>query len=475
MPDTAPSFTSSALPVDLHQAQQILDEAVSGADDGELYIERTQSESLWFDDGRLKSSSFGADAGFGLRVVAGESVGYGNASNLSLEAIRRAAGAAVLAKQGYKGTLSERPASSPYALYAPVDPLDGPSFADKITLLQTIDAYARTRYSDVVQVSASVVAERREVDILRPGGLHLSDIRPLVRISIAVTVEREGRRETASQGAGGRTTFERFIQPEAWQAMVDEAVRQARTNLDAIEAPTGEMDVVLAAGWPGVLLHEAVGHGLEGDFNRKCTSAFAGRMGQRVAAPGVTVVDDGTLSERRGSLHFDDEGTPTHATTLIEDGILVGYMHDRQSARLMNLAETGNGRRQSYAHVPMPRMTNTFMLGGNTPQEEMIQSTKRGLFAVNFGGGQVDITNGKFVFQCTEAYLIEDGKITAPVKGATLIGDGPSALTRISHIGNDFALDPGVGMCGKAGQSLPVGIGQPSLKIGGLTVGGTAA
>ena len=299
-------------------------------------------------------------------------------------------------------------------------------------------------------------------------------MRPLVRINVSVTVEREGRRESASAGAGGRAGFETWIAPDRWRDQVDEALRQALVNLDAIPCPAGEMDVVLGPGWPGVLLHEAVGHGLEGDFNRKGSSAFSGKLGQRVAAPGVTVVDDGSIMGRRGSLTIDDEGTPTQRNVLIEDGILVGYMHDRMSARLMGMEATGNGRRESFAHVPMPRMTNTFMEGGRDKLADMIASTKRGLYAVNFGGGQVDITNGKFVFQCTEAYLIEDGKVTAPVKGATLIGDGPTALTRISAIGDDFAFDPGVGVCGKAGQGVPVGIGQPSLKIHGLTVGGTA-
>jgi len=302
----------------------------------------------------------------------------------------------------------------------------------------------------------------------------LRDVRPLVRVNVQVTVERDGRRETGSSGAGGRASYEAWISPDKWQGQVDEALRQALVNLDAIAAPAGEMDVVLGPGWNGVLLHEAVGHGLEGDFNRKGISAFSGRIGERVAAKGVTVFDDGSLAGRRGSLTIDDEGTPTERTVLIEDGILVGYMHDRMSARLMGLSATGNGRRQSYAHMPLPRMTNTGMMNGNSSQAEMIASMKRGLFCANFGGGQVDITNGKFVFQCTEAYLVENGKITAPVKGATLIGDGPSALTRVEMIGDDFDFDNGVGVCGKAGQSLPVGVGQPSLKIKGLTVGGTS-
>ena len=340
--------------------------------------------------------------------------------------------------------------------------------------MQEIDAFARARDPRVVQVNCSLMGERRTVEILRADGRLVRDVRPLARVNVSLTVERDGRRENGSSGAGGRAGFEAWITPEGWQAQVDEALRQALTNLDSIACPAGEMDVVIGPGWNGVLLHEAVGHGLEGDFNRKGTSAFSGRIGERVAAPGVTVFDDGSLAGRRGSLTVDDEGTPTERTILIEDGVLVGYMHDRMSARLMGMAPTGNGRRQSFAHMPMPRMTNTAMMGGSTPQAEMIESTKRGLYCANFGGGQVDITNGKFVFQCTEAYLIEDGKITVPVKGATLIGDGPSALTRVTMIGDDFKFDPGIGVCGKSGQGVPVGVGQPSLKITGLTVGGTA-
>ena len=340
--------------------------------------------------------------------------------------------------------------------------------------MQEIDAYARAKDPRICQVMASLAGERRIVEIVRADGRLLRDVRPLVRLNVQVTVERDGRRESGSYGAGGRAGFETWITPERWQEQVEEALRMALVNLDSVPCPAGEMDVVLGPGWNGVLLHEAVGHGLEGDFNRKGTSAFSGRIGERVAAPGVTVFDDGHIAGRRGSLTIDDEGTPTSRTILIEDGILVGYMHDRMSARLMGTQPTGNGRRQSYAHMPLPRMTNTGMLAGESNREEMISSTQRGLYCANFGGGQVDITNGKFVFQCTEAYLIEDGKIAAPVKGATLIGDGPSALTRVTMIGDDFCFDPGIGVCGKAGQGVPVGVGQPSLKLTGLTVGGTA-
>jgi TldD protein len=460
--------------VDPDEALSILQGALSGADDGELFLERSELESLVFDDGRLKSAAYDATEGFGLRVVAGETAGYAHANEISAPALRRAADAAALAKTGHAGVTAEGPRATNQRLYEPVDPLASPAFSDKIALLQEIDAFARARDPRVVQVSATLVGERRAVEILRADALTVRDVRPLVRLNISVTVEKDGRRESATTGAGGRAGFETWIQPARWQAQVDEAIRQAVVNLDAVDCPAGEMDVVLAAGWPGVLLHEAIGHGFEGDFHRKGSSVFTGMMGKRVAAPGVTVVDDGSIAGRRGSLTVDDEGTPTSRTVLIEDGIMVGLMHDRLSARQMGVAATGNGRRQSFAHMPMPRMTNTFMENGDASRADMIASTRRGLYAANFGGGQVDIANGKFVFQCTEAYLIEDGKVTAPVRGATLIGDGATALTKIEMVGNDFEFDPGVGVCGKAGQGVPVGIGQPSLKMGGLTVGGTA-
>ncbi len=469
----APSILDAA-GVDPARALETLQTALAGADDGELFLERSESEGLMFDDGRLKQASYDATEGFGLRVVSGETAGYAHSSEISEAAIGRAAAAAALAKRGHGGVVAEGPRQTNRKLYGEDDPLAAPAFGDKVALLQEIDAFARARDPRVVQVTASIAGERRQIEILRGDGRLLRDVRPLVRVNVSVTVERDGRRETGSSGAGGRTSFAAWVQPEHWQAQVDDALRMALVNLDAVPCPAGEMDVVLGPGWNGVLLHEAVGHGLEGDFNRKGVSAFSGRIGERVAAPGVTVFDDGSIADRRGSLTFDDEGTPTSRTILIEDGILRGYMHDRLSARMMGVDPTGNARRQSYAHMPMPRMTNTGMLGGDTPREEMIRSMKRGLYCANFGGGQVDITNGKFVFQCTEAYLVEDGRITAPVKGATLIGDGPSALTRVQMIGDDFCFDPGVGVCGKAGQGVPVGVGQPSMKIGGLTVGGTS-
>ncbi|MFN3513008.1 MAG: metalloprotease TldD [Phenylobacterium sp.] len=470
---SAPSILDSA-GVAPERAREILGEALAGADDGELFVEKSESESFLFDDGRLKSAAYDSSEGFGLRVVAGETAGYSHASEISEAAIRRAAQSSALAKRGYSGAADPAPRATNTRLYGEEDPTASPAFSDKVALLQEIDAWARARDPRVVQVMASLAGERRTVEILRADGRLIRDVRPLCRINVQVTVEKDGRRETGFAGAGGRAGFEAWIDAGKWQAQAEEALRQALVNLEAVPCPAGEMDVVLGPGWNGVLLHEAVGHGLEGDFNRKGTSAFSGRIGERVAAPGVTVFDDGSLPGRRGSLTVDDEGTPTERTVLIEDGILVGYMHDRMSARLMGLSATGNGRRQSYAHMPMPRMTNTAMEGGSHTREEMIASTKRGLYCANFGGGQVDITNGKFVFQCTEAYLIEGGKIAAPVKGATLIGDGPSALTRVTMIGNDFDFDPGVGVCGKSGQSVPVGVGQPSLKITGLTVGGTS-
>jgi TldD protein len=471
MPDTIRSDDSMA-EMDWDKAASQLAEAAHGADDAELFAEDSRSESFVWDDGRLKSASFDASQGFGLRVVAGERAGYGHSSVLDVSAVARAADAAASAKLGHEGTLDVGPVRVNRRLYGDLDPIEAPGFTDKTGLLAEIDAYCRAKDPRVVQVSASLAGSRRAVTILRPDGARVEDARPLVRINVSVTVERDGRRENGSAGAGGREAYAAFIAPERWKALADEALRIALVNLDALPAPSGEMDVVLGPGWPGVLLHEAVGHGLEGDFNRKGASAFAGKIGQRVAAPGVTVVDDGTFENRRGSLTIDDEGTPTGRTVLIEDGILKGYLQDRMNARLMGVAPTGNGRRESYAHRPMPRMTNTFMEAGEEDPGEILAALKNGVYAVGFGGGQVDITSGKFVFQCTEAYLVEDGQIKHPIKGATLIGDGPSVLTRVKMVGNDLKLDEGVGTCGKDGQSVPVGVGQPTLYVSGLTVGG---
>ncbi|HZU91531.1 MAG TPA: metalloprotease TldD, partial [Stellaceae bacterium] len=427
------------------------------------------------DDGRIKSVSFDTTQGFGLRAVAGEAAGYAHASELSEAAIRRAAAAVRAVASGYSGILAAPPVGTNRALYTEDNPLGLVDLSAKTRLLAEIDAYARGRDPRVRQVMASLSGVWQAVQIIRADGSRVADIRPLVRLSVAIVVGDGERMETGSAGAGGRVTYERYLDPRRWRAQVDEALRQALVNLDSVPAPAGEMRVVLGPGWPGVMLHEAVGHGLEGDFNRKKTSAFSGLIGERVAAPGVTVVDDGTLPDRRGSLTIDDEGTPSSHTVLIEDGILKGYMQDRMNARLSGMAPTGNGRRESFAHAPMPRMTNTYMLAGRHDPQEIIGAVKRGLYAVHFGGGQVDITSGKFVFSASEAYLIEDGKIGPAVKGATLIGNGPDALTRVAMIGNDLKLDDGIGTCGKDGQSVPVGVGQPTLLIEGLTVGGTAA
>ena len=460
--------------LDKTRVGKILSRGLEGADDGELFLEYRQSEMLVFDNGRLKQATYDTAQGFGLRAVKDEAVGYAHASDVSEAAIARAAEAVRAVKGGYAGHASAGPGRTNVRLYTDENPLGSPGFEAKVKLLEEIDAYARAKDPRVRQVSASLGASWQIVEILRPDGEIYRDVRPLVRVNVSVVAGQGDRQETGSHGYGGREGYERFIAAGAWRGAVDDAVRQALLNLDAVPAPAGEMDVVLGAGWPGVMLHEAVGHGLEGDFNRKKTSAFAGLMGQQVAAKGVTVVDDGTLSSRRGSLSIDDEGTPTNRTVLIEDGILVGYMQDRQNARLMKMKPTGNGRRESHAHVPMPRMTNTYMLAGQHDPKEIIASVKNGLYAVSFGGGQVDITSGKYVFQCTEAYKIENGKVAAPVKGAMLIGNGPTDLNRITMIGNDFALDPGIGTCGKNGQGVPVGVGQPSLRMDRITVGGTA-
>ncbi len=459
--------------LDRQEVARHIGRGLAGADDGELYLEYAQSEMLVFDNGRLKQATYNTDQGFGLRAVKDEAVGYAHSSDLSEAALARAADAVRAVKGGYGGRYAEPPGRSNVRLYGDDSPLATPAFETKVRLLETIDAYARAKDPRVRQVSISFGASWQAIEILRTDGESYRDVRPLVRVNVSVVVGDGERQESGSHGYGGREGFSRFIERDAWQGAVDDAVRQALVNLEAVPAPAGEMDVVLGAGWPGVMLHEAVGHGLEGDFNRKRTSAFAGLMGKRVASKGVTVVDDGTLAQRRGSLSIDDEGTPTGRTSLIEDGILVGYMQDRQNARLMDMKPTGNGRRQSHAHVPMPRMTNTFMLAGERDPAEIITSVNNGIYAVNFGGGQVDITSGKYVFQVTEAYKIEDGKIGQPLKGAMLIGNGPTDLNRVSMIGNDLALDTGIGTCGKNGQGVPVGVGQPTLRMDRITVGGT--
>ncbi|WP_333822128.1 metalloprotease TldD [Pinisolibacter sp.] len=456
-------------------ARRITAEATEGADDGELYLEYRQSESLMFDNGRLKSASFDTTQGFGLRAVTGEVSGFAHSGEISESALKRAADAVKAVKGGRSGTYAAAPARTNARLYGDVNPIGAPAFEDKVKLLAEIDAYARDRDSRVRQVTASLAASWQIVEILRPDGSRARDVRPLVRVNVSVVAGSGDRQESGSHGFGGREGFQRFVAVDRWQHAVDEALRQALVNLESVPAPAGTFDVVLGPGWPAVLLHEAVGHGLEGDFNRKKTSAFAGLLGERVAAPGVTIVDDGTLPDLRGSLTIDDEGTPTSCTTLIEDGILVGFMQDRQNARLMGVEPTGNGRRQSFAHMPLPRMTNTYMRAGSMDPAEILASVEDGIYAVNFGGGQVDITSGKFVFECTEAYRIEKGKVGAPLKGAMLIGNGADALTRVKMIGDDLMLDPGIGTCGKGGQGVPVGVGQPTLRLDGLTIGGTEA
>ncbi len=461
--------------LDQDTALALLREATQGADDGELFLERRKSEVLSFDDGRVKNASFDASEGFGLRAVKGETAGYAHSTTIDEHALKRAVSTARLAVGDGGGTMAAAPAGTNRKLYSDDDPMLQATFPAKIDVLRDIDAFARGLDPRVVQVSATIAASHQEVLILRPEGTLVTDTRPMSRLNISVIVEENGKRESGSMGGGGRAGLIGLIGRDHWEPVAREALRIALVNLDAEPAPAGVMDVVLGPGWPGILLHEAIGHGLEGDFNRKGSSAFAGLMGQQIAAKGVTVLDDGTIPDRRGSITVDDEGTPSAKNTLIEDGVLVGYMQDRQNARLMGVAPTGNGRRESYAHAPMPRMTNTYMLAGDTPPEALVADLKDGIYAVGFGGGQVDITNGKFVFSCTEAYRVKNGVVGAPVKGATLIGDGATALKQIRGIGNDMKLDPGIGNCGKAGQWVPVGVGQPSLMIGGLTVGGAAA
>lgn len=442
-------------------------------DYADLYFQYSRAESWSLEEGIVKSGSFGIDQGVGVRAVSGDKTAFAYSDDISLPALESAALATrAIARQGGRHTAPMLHPGKGRKLYLPHDPIASLAAADKVALLERLERHARALDPRVTQVMASLAGEYEVVLVARSDGLMNADIRPLVRLSLQVIVESNGRREQGSAGGGGRFGYD-YFSDELLRAYAQKAVHQAVINLDAKPAPAGSMTVVLGSGWPGILLHEAVGHGLEGDFNRKGSSAFSGRVGERVAAKGVTVVDDGTIADRRGSLNMDDEGNPTQRTLLIENGILRGYLQDTLNARLMDVPVTGNARRESFAHLPMPRMTNTMMLNGDKTPQEIIASVKHGLYAANFGGGQVDITSGKFVFSTTEAYLIEDGRITTPVKGATLIGNGPEALTRISMIGNDLALDPGVGTCGKEGQSVPVGVGQPTVRIDGLTVGGT--
>ncbi len=470
-------------PFDLESAALARVFGVLGAhriDDADLYFQATQSESWSLEEGIVKSGSFSIECGVGVRAIAGEKTAFAYSDEISLHALDDAARATrAIARAGQNRrvqvvsrSVKSTAAAVPVPLYPQADPLTSLEAAQKVALLERLERLCRARDPRVTQVMAHLGGEHEVVLIARADGSIAADVRPLVRLSVQVIAEQDGRREAGSAGGGGRSDYAHFT--EAVLAdYAERAVSQALTNLEAVPAPAGTMSVVLGPGWPGILLHEAIGHGLEGDFNRKGSSAFAGRLGERVAAPGVTVVDDGTIPLRRGSLTVDDEGTPAQRTVLIEDGVLRGYLQDRMNARLMKMKPTGNGRRESFAHVTLPRMTNTYMLAGPHDPAEIIASVKKGIYASNFGGGQVDITNGKFVFSTAEAYLIEDGKVTRPVKGAMLIGNGPDALTRVAMVGNDMQLDTGVGTCGKEGQSVPVGVGQPTLRIDGLTVGGT--
>jgi TldD protein len=460
--------------LDPETAQRITGEVLNACDDGELYLQYSANESFVFDDGRLKVADYSMDSGFGLRGISGEMTGFAHANEISEGAIRRASQTLQLIEPS-KSKMAAAPRHNNRHLYTGDNPLDAIPFEKKAALCAEIDAAARARDPRVAQVSVGLSGSWSVVEIVRPDGFVATDIRPLVRLNVSIVAEDNGRRETGSFGMGGRYLYDRLFVRAEWERAIDSALDQALVNLRSVAAPAGEMTVLLGPGWPGVLLHEAIGHGLEGDFNRKGTSAFSGRIGDRVAVPGVTIVDDGSIGERRGSLSIDDEGTPTQETVLIEDGILKGYMQDRMNARLMGVPATGNGRRQDYAHSPMPRMTNTFMKSGQDDPEELLGRVKDGIFCKSFGGGQVDIVSGKFVFSCTEAYRVKNGKLGDPIKGATLIGDGPTVLTKLTGIGNDSALDEGVGICGKGGQTVPAGVGQPTLLVSGLTVGGTAA
>ena len=459
---------------DLTKVQSLLSDTLESSDDGELYLESTKSESFSFDDGRMKNISYDSTKGFGLRAIAGEARGFAHSGEISESSLKRASETVKSVSKNYSGIMAPAPSHGiNKPLYTSLSPIEGTSFQIKTNLLEEIDAYARSLDTNVVQVSASVSASHQAIQILRADGERTADIRPLVRLNVSLVVEKKGRRETGSSGCGGRGEYKEWINSDRWKGQVREALRIANTNLESIPTPAGEMPVILGPGWPGVMLHEAVGHGLEGDFNRKGTSLYSNKIGERVASKGVNVFDDGTIINRRGSLTIDDEGVPSQKNLLIEDGILVKYMQDTQNAYLMNVEPTGNGRRQSFAHCPMPRMTNTYLDNGSFSSKEIIESVDKGIYAVNFGGGQVDITSGDFVFSSSEAYMIENGKIKYPIKGATLIGNGANAMHKIKMIGNNLKLDEGIGTCGKDGQGVPVGVGQPTLLMDGITIGGT--
>jgi TldD protein len=454
-------------------AENIISETLNKCDDGELYLEDSKSESILLDDNKIKSSSYSSDLGFGFRAISGEIVAYSHSNEISKDSLNQSSKNLQSTLKSSKGTYNHEIPKTNKNFYNDINPIEEKDLNSKLKVLNKVNNYLRSKDSNVKQVTSSFSGEQKSIEIIRLGGQSITDVRPLVRFNVSVMLEKNGRKETGVYGIGGRQSYDSYLDNENWKNVCDEAYRIASVNLESKPAPAGEMKVVLGPGWPAILIHEAIGHGLEGDFNRKKTSAFHDLMGQRVASEGVTIVDDGTIDKRRGSLTIDDEGTPTERTVLIENGILKNFMQDRLNARLMKTKSTGNGRRESYKHVVLPRMRNTMMLSGKNTQDEMISSVDKGIFAVSFGGGQVDITSGKFVFNCTEAYEIIDGKIGSPIKGATLIGDGPSILKEVSMVGNDMMLDPGIGTCGKAGQGVPVGVAQPSILIDKMTVGGT--
>ena len=454
-------------------AESIISETLNNCDDGELYLENSKSESIVLDDDKIKSSSYSSDLGYGLRAVTGEVVAYSHSNEISKKSLKQSANNLSSTLKSQKGIYNHEIPQSNEKFYKDVNPIEEKSLQSKLDLLKEVNNYTRAKGGMVQQVTASFAGEQKSIEIIRSGGEALTDVRPLIRFNVSVMLEKNGRKETGVYGIGGRQSYDDYLKNDNWKNVCEEALRIATVNLDSKPAPAGEMKVVLGPGWPAILIHEAIGHGLEGDFNRKKTSAFHDLMGQKVASKGVTIIDDGTIDKRRGSLTIDDEGTPTERTVLIENGILKNFMQDRLNARLMGTRSTGSGRRENYKHIVLPRMRNTMMLSGKQTQDEMIKSVDKGIFAVSFGGGQVDITSGKFVFNCTEAYEINNGKIGSPIKGATLIGDGPSILKEVSMVGNDMMMDPGIGTCGKAGQGVPVGVAQPSILIDKMTVGGT--
>ena len=460
--------------LDISTASSIVSDTLNKCDDGELFLEDSKSESIILDDNQIKSSSYKSDLGYGLRAITGEVVAYSHSSDLSKKSLNESSKNLKSTLSSASGTYNFEIKKTNKKYYSEKDPIEAKNFKSKIEILNKVNDYVRNKNRSVRQVTATLLGEHRAIEILRSGGELLTDDRPLVRFNVSVMLEKNGRKESAVYGVGGRQNYDSYLNEKNWKSVCDEALRIASVNLESKPAPAGEMKVVLGPGWPAILIHEAVGHGLEGDFNRKKTSAFHNLMGQKVASEGVTIIDDGTIDNRRGSLTIDDEGTPTEKTVLIENGILKNFMQDRLNARLMKTRSTGSGRRENYRHIVLPRMRNTMMLSGKQTQEEMIKSVDKGIFAVSFGGGQVDITSGKFVFNCTEAYEIINGKIGSPIKGATLIGDGPSILKEVSMVGNDMMLDPGIGTCGKAGQGVPVGVAQPSILINKMTVGGTS-